>query len=214
MRLKNLLLLPLFVLPMLTSAQQQHHIQTDTSQYYAFHINYWFNMHHFLWLENFMNTKVDSTLIEQQLPNEDQQNLKNALAFYATHFTDADLRMDDFLTQFKVWITNPDSNLNDVPAQFQALMEIMAAFDPVYKKHFWPQQQEACQKVLTENLPLIRKTEAAYVDQITTLTRQFWQDDKVKGGCDLLCQTKQVEYAQPPLYLYFSYTCGYECGGR
>jgi len=148
----------------------------DTTKYYAFHINYWFNMHHFLWIEAFMNTKADSTLIKIELANNDKIKLDAALNYYKEGLVNKDLRASGYMTGFKRWITRDDSNLSSIPGEFREHMNILKDFHAIYQKHFWPKHREACGKVLEDNIKLIRQTEEKFVERITKLTRQFWQE--------------------------------------
>ncbi len=96
----------------------------DTTKYYAFHINYWFNMHHFLWIEAFMNTEGDSSLIKIELSNTDKIKLDAALNYYKERLVNKDLRVSDYMTGFKKWITNDDSNFSSIPGEFREHMKV------------------------------------------------------------------------------------------
>ena len=160
----------------------------DTTAYYAFYINYWFNMHHFLWLESFLNTKADSTLIATKLSPEVKNKLDNALQYYNENLVEEDLRMSEYMSSFKNWITDQNRDLDTIPTAFKEHMKILLAFDTTYKKEFWPLHKQACETVLEENLDLIKKMEESFVEQITKLTRQFWQFEKIK--IDITCYAK------------------------
>jgi hypothetical protein len=175
----NFILLALFLSSSLSTAQQRIAL-SDTTKYYDITVNYWFNMHHFLWLEAFMNTEMDSTLITQSLSSENLAQLNIALTYYKEGLVEEDLRMSDYQTSFKEWITSDKAQMDDIPAEFQDHMEVLMSFNETYEKLFWPEHFKACKEVLIENLPLIESTEEAYVDKITKLTRQFWDFEKIK----------------------------------
>ncbi|MEP1033036.1 hypothetical protein [Ekhidna sp.] len=151
----------------------------DSTKYYSFQVNYWFNLHHFLHLEAFINVNEDSTIIARKLPSNAQSKLDVAISYYKENLADQDLRTSDYLTEFKQWITKQEKTLDDIPSQFQSHIEVLQAVSDVYQKEFWPVHEKACKKVLEENIELIRKTEEKFVDRITTLTRQFWQREKL-----------------------------------
>ncbi len=161
------------------SIRAQHHFR-DTTQGFTFEINYWFNLHHFLWLESFVTAHLDSTLIQQDLSGHAKQNLEQALAYYREHLVSLDLKRSDYMSTFKRWITHEGRTLGSVPQQFQEHVHVLKSVDEVYKKSFWPVHKEACEKVLRDNIALIRQTEAPFVKSITRLTRQFWQVEKIK----------------------------------
>lgn len=160
------------------SSQAQVEYQ-DSTQYYSFKINYWFNLHHFLWLESFMNVNEDSTIIKQQLPPQAKHVWNQALDFYKEDLVKQDLRTSDYLTDFKHWMREQDKPIKKIPPKFERHMNALKAVSEVYQKHFWPHHKRACIEVLEENIPLIRQTEEKYVDTITYLTRQIWQFEKI-----------------------------------
>ena len=153
-------------------SQESYH-QTDTSKYYSFHINYWSNLHHFLWLEAFLNKDVDSTMITRSLPESARTQLNTALAFYQTGSAAEDLRESDYMTAFKLWIHQQPKTIEKVPEEFQKHVEVLQAVSEVYEQYFWPEHQVACQQVLADHMDLIRKTEEEFVARVTKLTRQF-----------------------------------------
>ena len=157
-----------------TSAQVETNL-IDTTNYYAFHLNYWFNMHHFLWMEAFMNVKADSTVIDIELPAEAKVNLETALRYFREKLVDEDPRRSDYMTDFKVWITYGKTDLKAVPAQFAEHMDVLFNFDTTYKRHFWPKHKQASESTLEANIGYIRSTEEEFVKRITKWTRQFWQ---------------------------------------
>ncbi len=177
----------LLLLSVLPPTKVQAQLQTDlidTTEYYSFHLNYWFNMHHFLWTEAFLNVKADSSIVTIDLNAKDQTRLNTALAYYKEKLVDMDLRRSDYMSSFKKWITqSPD--LKALPAEFQAHMNTLVAFDEVFTKQFWPDQKEEILEVFNEHIDLIRKIENPFVERITKLTRHFWQFDPPKVRVDL-----------------------------
>lgn len=177
-----LLILEAFV-PTKVSAQTKSDL-IDTTEHYSFHLNYWFNMHHFLWTEAFLNVKADSSIVNQKLKTKDQSKLNTALSYYKETLVDQDLRRSDYMSAFKKWITGvPD--FNAVPSEFQIHMNTLTDFDEVYKKVFWPAQQKEIMEVFNEHIQLIRTIEDSFVERITKLTRHFWQFDPPRVRVDL-----------------------------
>ena len=125
------ILLLLVTIPLGSIGQSKTRI-TDTTGYYQFSIDYWFNMHHFLWQESFMNTSLDSTVILDKLPKPAQKQLFKALNYYKENLADEDLRMSDYMTSFKEWITLEDPFENPIPDQFRSHFQVLQAFENTY----------------------------------------------------------------------------------
>ena len=159
---------------------QAQNIYQDTTKYYSFEINYWFNLHHFLWLESFMNVNADSTIINQELPKDFQKKLDLVLEYYKKNLTSLDLRTSEYMTEFKHWVTKQDKELKFVPKKFQQHVNMLKDVSDGYKNHFWSNHKTACIEILDNNIELIRQTEEKFVSGITKLTRQFWQLEKLK----------------------------------
>ena len=152
----------------------------DTTEGYSFEINYWFNLHHFLWMESFMNVNKDSTVVNLKLDKNSQKNLDQALEFYKKNLTKLNLKSSDYMTEFKHWITTQDFELKSVPQKFHQHVNILKNVSDVYKKSFWPTHKTACEKVLNDNVELVRRTEERFVVGIKKLTCQLWQYEKLK----------------------------------
>lgn len=168
----------LSIISLISYNAQAQRIQ-DTTKYYSFEINYWFNLHHFLWLESFLNVNEDSTIINQVLTNGAQKQLDQALEYYEKNLIQLDLRTSDYMTEFKHWITKQEGKSQIIPPQFQQHFDLLNSVSDVYGKYFWPTHAEACKKILSDNIALIRQTERKFVENITKLTRQFWQAEKL-----------------------------------
>ncbi|MEO9870721.1 hypothetical protein [Ekhidna sp.] len=175
---KQLLIFGLLVFSAASLSAQSNY--QDTTKHYSFQVNYWFNLHHFLWLESFMNVSKDSTIISQTLSKVSQKKLDISLAYYREKLASQDLRTSDYMTEFKHWITKGDNDLSMVPSEFQAHVDMLKNVSDIYQKYFWPSHEKSCINSIKENIGLIRKTEEKFVDEITTLTRQFWQSEKLK----------------------------------
>lgn len=145
--MKKRLLFVLFVLACFNLPAQDRYIYQDTTQYYSFRINYWFNLHHFLWLESFVNTNADSTIINQQLPEESQKILSEALTYYQQKLTAEDLRESDYMTEFKVWVTHQGKELKAIPDKFEEHVSILQTMSEVYEANFWAAHQSSCKRM-------------------------------------------------------------------
>ncbi len=160
-------------------AQETESLIRDT-KHYRFQINYWLNMHHLLWTEAFLNEHLDSTIIDKELNDKEQEALDAALNYYRENLIQEDLSGGAYMTPFRVWIINQQEQIRQTPTQFQAHMKILSGFYSTYYQHFWPEHSRACKQVIRRNLELVKSTEEAFVEQITTLTRQPWQSGQIR----------------------------------
>ncbi|MEL7246785.1 MAG: hypothetical protein AAFO03_00140 [Bacteroidota bacterium] len=160
-------------------AQSSPRAPEAETEYYEFHINYWFNMHHLLWIEAYSNTHLESSIIDVELNAEENEALDAAVRFYRENMIQYDLRQGSYMGEFRDWITQQGSTIATVPAAFRPHTKVMFGFDAVYRRHFWSAHQNACELVLEQNLPLIEATEKVYVEEISLLTREAWQKKRI-----------------------------------
>ncbi|SMD32333.1 hypothetical protein SAMN04488029_0678 [Reichenbachiella faecimaris] len=184
--MKKIFLLLFSVVVLSTSVSAQSKVDLiDTTNYYSFHLNYWLNMHHFLWTEAFLNVKADSSIVTVEFPSIDRSKFDSTLNYYKEVLVGKDLRYNDYMSGFKDWITDPNTSFEAIPAEFAEQMDILINFDPVYQKYFWLDHRAEVMAVFNENIDLIRKTENEFVDRITLLTRHYWQFDPPRVRVDL-----------------------------
>ncbi len=163
-----------------TSQLKAQEFYVVKSEYYHFEINYWFNMHHLLKHESFLNSDMDSTALDLILPDQASENFQTALDFYNEQFKDKNLRTDEYLSDFKVWITGKAAIPDEIPEKFAAHTAVLQAFSPIYKTYFWTRHFESCRQMLEQHLPLIRNTEKAYWTLMENKTKAFTLDEIVK----------------------------------
>lgn len=174
---KNLLIFTIVLSFQMTHAQ--YHLQ-DSTVGFSFEINYWFNMHHFLWMESFINVEKDSSLVGQKISGGSKKNLDQALEYYKKNLIAQNLRSSDYMTEFKHWITTQNLELDSIPAKFQEHIEVLQNVSSIYEASFWSKHKTACKKVIDDNIELIRQTEERFAYGIQKLTRQPWQREKIK----------------------------------
>lgn len=173
----NLLLLLVSFLP---SPDPITYQTVEHSEAYEFRVNYWFNMHHFLNHEAFLQAELDSSFVEVNLPAKAQKQLDIALDFYKESLAGKDLRTDDYMDAFKVWVTEVVDDPKVVPDEFVTHFDVLRAFSGTYQHYFWIEQEESCKQALAKYLPLIRKSETKYWEQILDGTKAFIKDDTIK----------------------------------
>ena len=77
-------------------------------------------------------------------------------------------------------LNDEDFKLKKVPYKFQKHIAALKGVSDVYKASFWPEHKRACEKVLNDNINLIRRTEEKFAIGIQKLTRYRWQNEKIK----------------------------------
>ncbi len=163
----------------------------DTTSYYEFHVNYWFNMHNFLWNEAFLQVNEDSTLLDADITTKDLKSIQQAIGYYKSNLVEKDLRTDDYMKSFKEWITALEELPSSTPGQFSEHMRQLKLIDPTYQKVLWPGQIKLIQKTLSENLPLVIATEEGYWDRITQVTRHYIRE---KARVDVVYMAKATKW--------------------
>lgn len=175
--MKKVIFFSLFLSTTLVSAQNAIEEKTE---YYHFRINYWFNMHHLLKHESFLNSEMDSTALNIDLPYEARENLRVALDYYVEQFKGKNLRTDPYLEEFKVWISEIQTIPNDIPDKFATHVQVLQEFSDTYAQYFWSEHQSVCTKALNKYLPTIKNTEKDFWDSMFDKTKAFTLDDIVK----------------------------------
>ena len=170
----------LLALSLLGAPDEIDYQTVKNSEVYEFRINYWFNMHHFLKHEAFLQVDLDSTIVTETLSNASRKELELALAYYKDQFIKKDLRTDEYMSAFKVWITEVGESPETVPIQFVKHFNVLKSFSDTYEKYFWKTHEASCHAALDKYLPLIKKTENAYWEQVRDATKAFILDDTVK----------------------------------
>lgn len=154
------------------------------SNLFVFYNLYWFNMHHFLYHEAMMNSVADSTVIGEEtlgkISKQESKVLDDAIDFYQTDLADRDLRTSEYMKAFRKWIIRHENLPSSIPSKFSSHIEMLKRFDPIYKKYFWPQHEASNQQILRKNLPLIERTEDSAAQWLSILTRQYWQEEKIR----------------------------------
>lgn len=122
----------------------------------------------------------DSTLVNQKLKSKDQKPWSEAVNYYKNKLVQEDLRISEYMSNFKTWIITQEQPISEVPEEFREHMKTLQNVSEIYTEYFWPEHQVACEQVLQENISMIRSTEQNYVERITKLTRQFWEFEKIR----------------------------------
>ncbi|MCB1023428.1 MAG: hypothetical protein KDB79_03505, partial [Acidobacteria bacterium] len=125
-----------------TSAKTNYPGRIGGSEYYNFYSHFWFNMHHFFQQEaltlEVSNKSVISTEILNKLTKTDREKLERTIAYYRTNLVDKDLRADDYMSDFKVWIiTQNENEFSSIPDKFKEHISHLLEVKKIYKDNFW-----------------------------------------------------------------------------
>ncbi|MEM1134735.1 MAG: hypothetical protein AAGI07_02765 [Bacteroidota bacterium] len=157
----------------------------EETDLYAFYSHFWLNMHHFLQQEVLMNQVKDSSVIASgiwnRMDNSEQKKWENAINFYKETLVEKDLRMDDYMWAFKNWVTTQEMEVfANVPDSFSIHCSHLQKVSGLYKKYFWEEHTASNQEILDTYYTIIDSTEETVAAQLATLTRSFWQKEKIR----------------------------------
>jgi hypothetical protein len=157
---------------------------TETARF-SFHSNLWVNLNHYLYklAGGEGRTPVDSgqLALVASLPAAEREIWDRALAYYAAHHIDDNIRTDDTLFTFKRWVVDlpADSTLRseDLDPEWIRLLNEVA---PIYRERFWPAHDAQNRTTLDEHLADIRSIENAVFERLATLARYDWPEGRIR----------------------------------
>ncbi|MDY8135146.1 hypothetical protein U0D62_06030 [Aquimarina sp. 2201CG5-10] len=159
--------------------------QIIETQYFEFHINFWVNLHFYLYetasssLEKPLEEIIDQSLWKN-LTIEEKEIFKNTITYYQ-NTVDLKNHFSNTLIVFRKWIINYSEYDELYSSQFDPIwLEKLNAFKPVYLHHFWENHLKTNEEKLQENLMLIKATENIIIPQIATLAQTKWQKNKIR----------------------------------
>lgn len=166
-------------------AQEKKESYLGSTDLYEFYAPYWFNLHHFLHYESLLRSVADSSIIPQQIwqdmSSHEQTILQAALSYYEENMAEQNLRSSSYLYAFKQWVVHQSPDLlREIPEQFQLHCEQLQAASEVYLKYFYDNHRQSIRARFQDNLQLIDDTEEAAADRLTILTRDFWDQNKIR----------------------------------
>lgn len=155
------------------------------SEYFIFYSNYWLNMHHFLNYNAVIADTTKAMYVNEELTanlTEDETGLLEFLVrFYREELISKDLRSSDYMQGVKEFLIyqTPDS-LKDIPPRYAFHLKVLDKFSPVYKAHFWDKHNGSNKAILQKYKTLLESTETGVVDELTELTKEFWDGEKIR----------------------------------
>ncbi|MTI40824.1 hypothetical protein [Fulvivirga lutimaris] len=157
----------------------------DSTVYYSFHIDYWVNLHHFLYqkAKGSQIAKLQEDGLEFQdigesdiyasLSKHQRQQLDNSIKFYAQNLIQKDLLRD--LGEIRVWLQNHKNShkIKDTLIS-REYTDILNNASEVYKNTFWPVHKSHNLKVLQKHIDLIKDIESPVIPKIEKLSLNKW----------------------------------------
>ena len=163
----------------------QEHGYVGESNHFIFYSNYWLNMHHFLYHTVIVSDTSNEMLINHDILNilsaEDAREMNKVLQYYKMNLIDKDLRTSEYMYALKRWMINQsEEGLANIPDQFKDHLSKLLDYDKVYRNNFWEKHNASNKKVVFDYMDLIKQSEKEIVNQLSWLTKEFWQRDKIR----------------------------------
>lgn len=173
----NVILLPVQSTPL--------HFSKSTTKF-EFKIDYWINMHHFLYRESYMQLKTNTSLLSNTLllklePNE-IETLSSTISFYKEEIHNKHFFYSDYMGAVASYLRNNGGNKLPEPESedLLALIEQLNNFDEIYRKHLWDDHYLLNRKILDENLEAVIALELDVSHKLARLFSQEWQEEKIR----------------------------------
>ena len=181
-KITQLILFVLLMIPSFLNAQASKFLETER---FAFYNHFWFNLHHFAKHEAVLNTHLDSSIIDteewKQLNTNEEISLKKLIEYYKKNLVDKDLRTDDYMFDFKLWVlTQEEDGLEEIPVAFSEHCQQLLSAQQAYKNHFWHKHRTANESIVQYNLQWIKDSEMELSEKLANLTYSYWQDEKIR----------------------------------
>ncbi len=188
--MKNFKILGLVLISLVGLKAQDNRVAIETSQYFEFHSNYWFNLHHFLYqkakgaqlkqLEEYGAAFIDvgEEIVEQGLSVAEKEQLAKAVDYYKREWIKVSLFRQG---ELRIWLQEQKEELSMEGAdEFAELVAILREFDPIYRTKYWPLHQGQNLKVLSKHIDLIGQLESSIVPRMEALAGYLWPKEKVR----------------------------------
>jgi len=169
---------------------------------FEFHSGFWVNLHHFLYQQ--ARERRDpgaSKTAPAALPGlteEEQRAWEAAVAFYAANYADRDLLFNSDLTALKNQLgdfedcpelsgTSRKECNAGLPGKITPVLDRAA---PVYRAHWWPEQDRANRRWVAAVAPIIREKGLGLAQRLAEIYQARWPREKIRVEVTL--------YASPP----------------
>jgi hypothetical protein len=188
------------------SARQATPAQTSGTEsplpVFEMHSGFWVNLHHFLYLQaRLLKSNSSSTetgrgaaqpdelpapLID--FPEADIHSWQDAIAFYSKDLARRDLLLNGDMeiinNQLSAMETCPDLEGKSTPlcksGLRQDLVEALERAAPVYRAHWWAQQDRANREWITQVAPMIQKMGVELSSQLADVYQRPWPLERLR----------------------------------
>lgn len=190
------------LLPGRIAAGMQSYAETPLPVF-ELHSGFWINLHHTLYYEarqrkallsrdaNATNSPVPaakSVLTGKGLTEAEQKAWDNAVAFYADNYADKDLLFTTELIQLKDQLGDFEDcdELSGrkrkfcdagLPANLTQVLEVAA---PVYRRHLWPEHDQANRRWILQVAPLVREQGVGLSERLADIYQTRWPHGKIR----------------------------------
>lgn len=168
------------------SKNQRNTIQYNTD-YFEFNINYWVNLHHFMYQKadssqlrklqedglNFI--EIGESNAELQMTNIEKEILNQSVKYYKDSLTTKNLRRD--LNYLKMWLQKQDEFKSITDTTFgKKFTETINKVSPIYEKCFWKLHKSHNLSILTKHIGTIDEIEEEVINKMEKLSSNKWPD--------------------------------------
>lgn len=166
---------------------------------FAFHSGFWVNLHHFLFLQARLQEGRAGTAGNQRsfpaqqaanlsdLPPSERRPWQDAVNYYAENFAGRDLPYDSFLVRVDDRLSEmgscPDLTGQSSPACASGINPSLAAVleeaAPVYRAHWWPEQNRANEAWISHTRDLLRQYGDKPAQALSRVFENTWPSDPI-----------------------------------
>lgn len=179
------LLLSCFTFLFHFSVSAQAPAQYGETKYFTFKNNFWINLHHFLYQQasgsqlkkleedgmNFLD--IGDQEVADQLSDQEQEVLDQAISFYSRKLIAKDLRSD--LSELKTWFQKQPENGRITDTRFtREFTDILNKVAPVYRAYYWQIHKKHNQEILAQHIERIYQIEEAMIDKMEQTSANSW----------------------------------------
>ncbi len=158
-----------------------------TTDYFEFNINYWVNLHHFLYQradgsqqkkleeDGLTFIEIGETNVEAQLSKNEKEILNQAIKYYKDSLITKNLRRD--LNHHRIWLQEKKEFKTITDTAFgEKFTEILNKVSPIYQKYFWEIHKAHNTSTLEKHIETIDTIEEEVIHKMERLSLNQWPD--------------------------------------
>lgn len=158
-----------------------------STNYFDFQINYWVNLHHFLFQradssqlqklneDGLSFLEIGEGELEADLSLSEKRILNEAIQYYRDSLVTKSLRRD--LNELRLWLSeqNESEKISDISFG-RNYTEIINKVSPVYRAHYWDLHKSHNLQILSGHITTIDGIETRVINQMEELSLTPWPD--------------------------------------